>query len=292
MFEKVLFATDFSPHAEKIGKCGVLCIPGVREVVLLHVVDRRKWMYGGESGASAVKRAELLLREEKERLEEAGEFEEVRAIVKVGMPSREILTTAREEQVSLVVMGSRGKSLIREIVLGSVSSDVLRYGESNLLIIGHKGGEKRRGVECFHEQIFSKVLIPTDFSEHSKNVVSAVQRMKGVEKVVLLHVVARGETQEEIEAAVENARERLEEIGDTFTGVDVRTHVYIGDPAEEINRVAEEEDASLIAIGTKGKGIFKEIRVGSTAECVVRSSRRPVLALKNVQRLAPAQMRR
>jgi len=192
MFERVLFATDFSPYAEKIGKCGILCTPGVREVVLLHVVDKRKLMYGGESGVSAVKRAELLLQEEKERLKEAGKFEEVKAIVKVGMPSREIIATASEEEASLVVMGSRGRGLVEDLLLGSVSSDVLRYGRSDLLIIRHRILGERGEVECLHERIFSKILVPTDFSAYSASVVSAVRQMEGVEKVVLLHVVEGG----------------------------------------------------------------------------------------------------
>jgi len=66
--------------------------------------------------------------------------------------------------------------------------------------------------------------------------------------------------------------------------MDVSTHIHIGDRVKEINRVSEEEDVSLIAIGTRGKGIFEEIRLGSTTECVVRSSRRPVLVLTNLKR--------
>lgn len=38
MFEKILVATDFSKHAEKIIDC-VGEIPGVKEIVLLHVLS-------------------------------------------------------------------------------------------------------------------------------------------------------------------------------------------------------------------------------------------------------------
>lgn len=62
-------------------------------------------------------------------------------------------------------------------------------------------------------------------------------------------------------------------------GFNVEYHVHIGDPAHEINMVAEEEDVSLIAMGTRGKGLIEEIRLGSTNENVVRYAKRPVLGV-------------
>ena len=39
MYEKILIATDFSKHAEKLIEC-VGEIPGIKEVVLLHVLAK------------------------------------------------------------------------------------------------------------------------------------------------------------------------------------------------------------------------------------------------------------
>lgn len=76
----------------------------------------------------------------KKRLKSIGKT--VKTKVKVGIPSREILRIVDEESPSLVVMGARGMSLIKDILLGSVSSDVLRYGKTNLLIMRHKIAEQ------------------------------------------------------------------------------------------------------------------------------------------------------
>jgi len=54
--------------------------------------------------------------------------------VQVGEPAEEIVDYARLEQVDLIVMGSRGLSPIKELLLGSVSDKVLRTAPCPVLI--------------------------------------------------------------------------------------------------------------------------------------------------------------
>jgi nucleotide-binding universal stress UspA family protein len=53
-----------------------------------------------------------------------------------------------------------------------------------------------------------------------------------------------------------------------------------GDPAEEIARIAEEEQVELVVMGTHGRTGFKRLLMGSVAEAVVRRAKVPVLTLK------------
>ncbi len=71
MFRKVLVALDFSVHSQNILD-HILEIPGIAEVVLLHVIDasrpsRHGWTYGPE-----IENAKILLAEKKEALMQAG----------------------------------------------------------------------------------------------------------------------------------------------------------------------------------------------------------------------------
>jgi nucleotide-binding universal stress UspA family protein len=281
MFEKVLYATDFSEYAQKIMEC-LGEIPGIKEIVVLHVIDTKRIAYGEESESVLLKKAELALQEQKNRLESIGKT--VKTEVRVGIPSREILRTADSEKFSLIVMGARGRSLIKDILLGSVSSDVLRYGKTNLLIMRHKVAEQLKGevFEKYCDRIFSKVMYPTDFSKSAEQTLSLVKQIPSTGKVILVHVVDRGETKEELDARVEEAEKRLKEIQDDLNtdGLNVENHIHIGDPVHEINSVAEEEDVSLIVIATHGKGMIEEILLGSTAENLVRYAKRPVLVLR------------
>ncbi|MCZ7397555.1 MAG: hypothetical protein O8C59_03475, partial [Candidatus Methanoperedens sp.] len=67
MFEKVLFPTDFSGYAQKTLEC--ICeIPGVKEVVLQHVVDAAYLSKQGLALDPYIENSRIFLEEEKERL--------------------------------------------------------------------------------------------------------------------------------------------------------------------------------------------------------------------------------
>ncbi len=60
----------------------------------------------------------------------------------------------------------------------------------------------------------------------------------------------------------------------------VNAHVYPGDPASEILRLAEDVKADLIVVGTHGRVGVKRILMGSVAERVMREARCPVLVMR------------
>ncbi len=106
---------------------------------------------------------------------------------------------------------------------------------------------------------------------------------------MLVHVVDRGETQEEIDANVREAEKKLEDTAAEFgrPGLKMKVHVRVGNPPDEINSVAEGENVSLIAMSTRGMGVFRELLLGGTARDVVRHAKRPVLAVRAKVRIQP-----
>lgn len=286
MFEKVLFPTDFSEYAQKTLEC-IGEIPGVKEVVLLHIVDathpsKRGWTHGPH-----IENARILMEEKKEFLENLGLNVKTKVdVITEGDVPGEILETADKEKVSLIVMGARGRGLIQGL-LGSVCASVLRRAKTDVLIMRHKLAEGLEGktFEKFCPMMLSKVLYPTDFSEASLKALAFVKGLKGMGELVLMHVVSKGETHEEIEAYVIDAQKKLEDIGKDISkaGIKVKTHVHVGS-IEEVISIAEEEDASLVAMSSHGKSWFKELLVGSTTCAVARRAKRPVLVVRNKQK--------
>ena len=59
----------------------------------------------------------------------------VRVVIKRGVPLKEILKIEEEEKVSLIVIGSHGKTNIEEMLMGSVSEKVVRQAKSPVLVI-------------------------------------------------------------------------------------------------------------------------------------------------------------
>ena len=63
-------------------------------------------------------------------------------------------------------------------------------------------------------------------------------------------------------------------------GLNASVKVLIGNPAEEIIRLAEEENADLIVLASRGKSGFSRWDMGNIAEKVVRASKVPVMLVK------------
>lgn len=150
MFRKVLFPTDFSECSYKALDCvRGLSDAGTGEVVVVHVLDEREfelakteigWLEGDrmvEYDAKIEKRLRDNVREKLDGI--AGVVREAgmktRVEVVKGVPSVEILAMAKREGVSLIVMGSHGRSNLAGVVMGSVSEEVVRRSNVPVLIV-------------------------------------------------------------------------------------------------------------------------------------------------------------
>lgn len=288
MFRRILFATDLSEYAKKALDY-IAGFPDAREVLLLYVLQAaRSPRGGGEVVESFTERERSLLTEERRHLESLNENLKVTTMVKAAydIPGA-IIETAEKEGVSLIAVGARGNSVVEGILLGSVSTAIIRRSRTNVLVLRHTLVEdmagKRHELSC--PVILARILCPTDFSSFSDRAISLVSTTKGIGEIILLNVVSHGETESEIKNAVEDAKERIERLrGDlSVHGIETRSIVRIGNPASEIIEVADEEDVSLIWIGSHGKGWFKELLIGSTAYDVAMNARKPVIIIREVE---------
>ena len=149
MFEKILFPTDFSDVAARaLETVKQLKAVGSKEVVLLHVVDRREMFALDrylvmETSLTVKERADFELKATayaqgkmkaiEEDLVKAG-FK-VKSIIVEGTPFVEILRVEEEEGVTDVVIGSHGISNIAEMFLGSVSEKVIRKSKKPVYVV-------------------------------------------------------------------------------------------------------------------------------------------------------------
>jgi len=142
MFKKILYPTDFSDVSKKaIDYIKQLKEGGSKQITLLHVFDQRG-MQAIEQYASwnALEIEKKIMDDSKQGLKVIeSEFEKsgfkVKMIIKRGVPVQEILKVEEEEDISVIVIGSHGKSNLEEMFLGSVSEKVARRCKSPILII-------------------------------------------------------------------------------------------------------------------------------------------------------------
>ncbi|MEM0204047.1 MAG: universal stress protein [Archaeoglobaceae archaeon] len=139
-----------------------------------------------------------------------------------------------------------------------------------------------------------KMLYPTDFSPYSKVVLSFLSDLRevGVEEVGVLFVVNTSKLStvsggfdigRYVELEEKRAEEEMPEILSLIESEGLKAKVHkpypSGNPVVEITKIASSYD--FIALGARGRGIFKEILLGSVSEGVVRRSNVPVYVFKS-----------
>jgi nucleotide-binding universal stress UspA family protein len=143
--------------------------------------------------------------------------------------------------------------------------------------------------------MFEKVLYPTDFSDVAMKAFEFIKQLKNdrVKEVIILHVI----DQKSLDALAiytskdfikfetdweKNAMEQVAAMEDELKklGFQVKVRIEREVPFREILKVEEEEDVSVIVIGSHGKSNIGEMLLGSVSEKVVRKSKKPVLIVK------------
>ncbi|HPA84981.1 MAG TPA: universal stress protein [Deltaproteobacteria bacterium] len=141
MFETILYPTDFSDVAQKaLTYIDRLKSSGATTVIIVHVIDARTLDLLVYAPAHYMT-IEKDLREDAEnkmaivrkRLEKSGFDVIIR--IEIGIPADVILQLEKEEDVSVIVLGSHGKSNIKEMFLGSVSERVIRSALKPVLVV-------------------------------------------------------------------------------------------------------------------------------------------------------------
>ena len=143
MFKKILYPTDFSDVSKKaIDYIKQLRERGSEMVIVLHVINQRgmqaveRYASGNsmEIGQRIMDDAKQQIKVIEDELKKSG-FK-VKSMIKTGIPVREILKAEeKEENVSVIVIGSHGRGNLEEIFLGSVSEKVSRRCKSPVLIV-------------------------------------------------------------------------------------------------------------------------------------------------------------
>ncbi len=129
----VVHPTDFSEMAGRaIPWLHQLAEQGVPKFTLLHVLPVDASEGRGDAEAS--------LAEIAQGLEEAG-ASEVRTSVRLGAPHEEVRNAGGKDPNALVVMGTHGRGFLPEMVLGSVSRQVVRHSSARVLLVPAQDNE-------------------------------------------------------------------------------------------------------------------------------------------------------
>jgi nucleotide-binding universal stress UspA family protein len=184
-----------------------------------------------------------------------------------GTPHRRINGLAEQVGADLIVVGSRGKSPLRERFIGGTARDVARTAVRPLLV--QRIVETDDDHEVANEHLFQRVLHATDFSENAERAFEQFRYLQeATQEATLLHVTPPERRSEP--DVVEDAEARLEELADRLEGmgIETRTAVREGETVEQILAAEAEFQPTTILMGSRGRSRIRRLLLGSTSEKV------------------------
>ncbi|HEX6243682.1 MAG TPA: universal stress protein [Polyangiales bacterium] len=142
-------------------------------------------------------------------------------------------------------------------------------------------------------KLFSKILLPTDFSDHAHEALSYATRLAQLHggSLTLVHAydlvpyaLPEGPLMDdvqmrELQSALERQLEKLKQQALKTGTTQVTAQLLQGPAASEIVRVAGEQSFDLIVMGTHGRTGLSHLLLGSVTEKVVRRAPCAVLTV-------------
>lgn len=206
----------------------------------------------------------------------------------IGPASPLVLELATKHAADLIVVGTRGQTGFRHLLLGSTAERLVQGAPVPVLTVHPADADKHRRMKT--------ILVPTDFSDDASLAIRTAERVFGPEereaKLVLVHAYHLPVEFTALGAvpvaprlfadAAEQARERLEQDAKPLraSGLRVETIAQEGYPPLVIEEAARTSNADLIAMGTHGRSGLRHMLLGSTAERVVQHAPCPVLTIR------------
>jgi nucleotide-binding universal stress UspA family protein len=285
-FKKILFPTDFSTNADSALTHAVrLADLDSGEVIIQHVVSdffERHSHWATLFDVHELQKAleNYVTSHVSTILPKDGKVE-VRGVVSQGRVADEISALAEKELVDLVVMGS---------AKGNVTNKVIRM--TNRPVLAVSGRRPKTGETDPHK--ISRILVTTDFSDHSKKVMEYAFELKKAfnATIYMLFVI---ETSRAIEFAIRQGRftDTIDKMREWATNQllnltpDEFAHdpkvvriVESGVPGDKIADVAFEIGADLTILGTHEYGTIHKTLLGTTTDKLLAKSATPVLTVK------------
>jgi nucleotide-binding universal stress UspA family protein len=234
--------------------------------------------------------AETLVRSEAGALSQSGY--EVFSEVQLGVPEIAVPDFASHWQANLILIGARGLSSLTRFLLGSVAQKILRIAPCSVEVV------RQPPSAASHPGEGMRILLGTDGSDFSSHVAYSVAnrpwpprsqvRIISVQELLVPEAVAASSlqysvysersmdevsevTRKRAEDAVAKARSTLKSAH--LAICDTSQDLPVGDPGTVLLDEAKSWEAGLIVLGSRGRGGFDPLHLGSVSESVAMNAK-------------------
>lgn len=187
-----------------------------------------------------------------------------------------ILNTAIDMACDLIVLGSRGTTGWKRLMLGSISNAVTAKAQQPTLLV------KQPPPSPIATPPWQRVLVATGGSPWSDTAVDHALELAQSQQieVCLLHVERQRRRGEDPAAAESKNILALTEARAAAAGVSYHAVLAAGDVAETILATAVDKQCDAIIIGSRGLTGWKRLMLGSISNAVAAKAQLPVLIVK------------
>lgn len=195
-----------------------------------------------------------------------------------GVPAEALIDES--QHAGLVVLGSRGYGGFKGLLVGSVSIQVAAHAASPVVVVPPRNGDGDGPVVVgvdgseLSESAVAFAFEAASFRNAELVAVSAWQVPAGLDLVPMqVDVDQFGNDQDRALA------ESLAGYQERYPDVRVRRQVTLGSSAQVLLEAAG--DAQLIVVGSRGRGGFKGLLLGSVSQSVLHNANCPVAIIKD-----------
>lgn len=192
--------------------------------------------------------------------------------------SRELLTghpvdvlVEQSKHADLVVVGFRGHGLFGQRLLGPVSEGVLYHAHCPVAVVRADARETLRAADA-------PVLVGVDGSATSERAIAWAFEEAQARGVPVVAVYAHRDAPDDRADASLTLQNVLSPHQERYPGVDVVDIVTAERPAVEL--VNRSQTAQLVVVGSRGRGGFAGMLLGSVSSDVVRSVEVPIIVAR------------
>jgi nucleotide-binding universal stress UspA family protein len=197
--------------------------------------------------------------------------------IRVGDPATAVAEAADQLGAALIVMGIGQHHLLDRALGSETALQTLRVSRIPIFAVPQS-----------YSALPTRAVIGVDFGDAGVGAArTALALLPSLTHIALVHVAPRWDLQPtayaewraEYERGVAPALDRVTREVAAPARVKVSTDIREGKPTKELLKAAEEFDADVIVVGSRGLGLLDRMLVGSTASGIIRGAQNAVFAL-------------
>jgi nucleotide-binding universal stress UspA family protein len=280
----ILIASDFSKHSDySLSRAVTLAAQHKAILHFLHILIQPRIGNFSQFSIEELEQDYLAQKKKVEKkllkcIKKYSHNIETYVSVLAGRAADEIVRYAKENKCNMIIVGAHGEYYINDYILGTTSSSIVSHSDVPILMV-----KKEPSFA------YNRIIIATDFSEVSKNVIEFTFKCFPNANFQLLHIIDIYFTKLLLGYEQEDTKDITHRLDDFLGKCNVdqtkfQKKIMGGYIADTIAIQSEKWQADLISFGAQGNSKLQYLLTGSVARRLLQLSTTDMLVVPPKQK--------